>query len=101
MAVVVAFCEAMGSSNEEIKDLRPLLTLLESIPGLAEVLEDSDERDQTSEAQKLVSEIFARYRGTSDGETKAKKRQKKKVTEESDKTKQSTWQKSNPYAALS
>ena len=101
LAVVVAFCEAMGSYNEEIKDLRPLLTLLESIPGLAEVLEDSDERDQTSEAQKLVSEIFARYRGTSDGETKAKKRQKKKVTEESDKTKQSTWQKSNPYAALS
>ena len=101
LAVVITFCEAIGSFSEETNSLRPLLALLQSMPGLAEVLEDSDERDQTPGAQKVVSEIFARYRGTSDGESKTKKRQKKKVAEEVDKVKQDTWQKSNPYAALS
>jgi len=101
LAVVVSFCEAMGSYGSEIEGLRPLLVLLGSMPDLAAVLEQSDERDQSQDAQKFVLERFARYRGTSEEESKAKKKQKKRVAEkEEKKSEQGTWQKSNPYAAL-
>lgn len=90
----------MGSHDQEVEGFRVLLGSLGNMPGLAEVLEESDERDQSPEVQKFVLERFARYRGTSGSEDRVKEKRKKKTSEKVEGREQSTWQKSNPYAAL-
>ncbi|GAB7339353.1 hypothetical protein MBLNU457_5997t1 [Dothideomycetes sp. NU457] len=91
LAVVVSFCEAKGGNGHE--GFRLLLALLGGMPGLAEVLEEEEDgRDQSRE---FVLERFKRYWGA--GDNVRKKRKEKKKVERSE---QSTWQKSNPYAAL-